>query len=108
MTFKEFDDFQGKLLEEVVQMKDTKGKEYANSSERFANFNRAAQKKGVSRLIVASIFLDKHLDAIDSYIKHNGVIYSTEPIRGRIVDAITYLTLMAGMIEEMADFPKDV
>ena len=100
MTFKEFDKFQQELIAEVVKMKDTKGREYANSASRFANFDRSAAKNGVSRLVIANIFMTKHLDAIDSYIKNGGQVFSTEPIRGRIVDAITYLTLIAGMIEE--------
>lgn len=99
MTFEDFDKIQAKLLLEVAGMGSTKGKEYANSVSRFANFDRAAEKNGVSRLVVANIFLTKHMDAIDSFIK-NGKIFSTEGIHGRIVDAITYLTLIDGMIRE--------
>lgn len=99
MTFEDFDKIQAKLLLEVAGMGSTKGKEYANSVSRFANFDRPAEKNGVSRLVVANIFLTKHLDAIDSFIK-NGKIFSTEGIHGRIVDAITYLTLIDGMIRE--------
>jgi len=100
MTFEEFDKFQRKLIDEVIVMRDTKGKEYAHEGDRFGNFNRGAAKNGVSRLVVANILLSKHMDSIDSYIKTGGKVFSTEPIRGRIVDAITYLTLIAGMIAE--------
>ena len=99
MTFQEFDTFQAELLAEVVKMKDTKGREYASAGDRFANFNQDALDNNINRLAAASIFLNKHMRSIKSYIR-DGQTYSAESIRGRIVDAITYLTLIAGMIEE--------
>jgi hypothetical protein len=99
MTFNEFDKFQEQLLKQVVEMKNTKGKEYANSESRFANFDRLSVRLNISNLAVALVYLTKHMDAIESYIAR-GRTYSTETIQGRIVDAITYLTLIAGMIEE--------
>jgi len=99
MTHTQFDTFQAELIKEVVVMKDTKGKEYSNGDERFGNFNRLALALGIPNITVGWIYLAKHLDSIASFIR-NQKMYSTEPIRGRIVDAITYLTLIAGMIEE--------
>ncbi len=99
MTFEVFDRYHDELLAKVKGMRDTKGKEYANSEDRFANFNRIAQRQGITRLQVASVYLTKHLDGIESFVK-NGRTYSDERIEGRIVDAITYLSLIAGMIRE--------
>lgn len=99
MTFEEFNKFQAELIDEVVKMKDTKGKEYANSESRFGNFDRLAEQLGLGRTTVAWVYTQKHIDAITSYIR-TGKEHSTEPIRGRFVDAITYLTLIAGMVEE--------
>lgn len=99
MTHKDFDNFQEKLLAEVTAMGQTKGKEYASETDRFDNFNQDAADNDIDRLKAANIFLNKHMRAIKSYIR-KGQTYSNEPIRGRIVDAITYLTLIAGMIEE--------
>lgn len=99
MTHKEFNTFQQFLLEEVVKIKDTKSKEYANSENRFANFDRLAVSLNLSNIQIAWVYTAKHLDAIASYCRA-GKCYSNEPIRGRIVDAITYLTLIAGMIEK--------
>ena len=101
MTFPEFDTFQEKLLAEVVGLKDTKGIEYANSESRFANFTRLSERLNIKPTAVALVYLTKHMDAIESYISR-GRTYSTESIQGRIVDAICYLTLIAGMIEEEA------
>jgi hypothetical protein len=99
MTFKEFNKFQADLYVEVLKIKDTKGKEYANSTDRFANFNRLSNRLDISNLQVAWIYLVKHLDAIESYIK-TGKTFSTESIRSRFIDAITYLFLIAGIVEE--------
>jgi hypothetical protein len=99
MTFSEFDKFHSKLINDVFDMRNTKGKEYANSNDRFDNFNRLARKLGINRLQAANVYLTKHLDAIDQYCRTEQT-HSTEGIYGRIVDAITYLSLIAGMIEE--------
>jgi hypothetical protein len=99
MTFVEFDNFQKELLNEVVRMKDTKGKEYANGSDRFANFRRLEQQLKIQDVKICWVYLAKHLDAISHYVEV-GRVESTEPIMGRIVDAITYLTLLGGMIFE--------
>lgn len=100
MTFNAFDEYQKKLLETVIELRSTKGKEYANSDDRFANFNRLAVRLRMSPLQVALVYLTKHMDAIESYIT-NGRTYSTETIQGRISDAICYISLIGGMIAEM-------
>lgn len=101
MTFEQFNAFQESLLEEVKGMARTKGKEYANGVDRFGNFNRLAQRLGITREHVLYVYLAKHLDSIESRIV-TGRTFSTETTRGRIIDAITYLTLLAGMLEEVS------
>lgn len=96
MTFEQFQMFQDKLFQECREMSGTKGKEYAHDADRFANFNRLAQELEIKPELVAWIFTKKHLDAIVSYVKE-GKTFSNEAIRGRFVDAIVYLTLIAGM-----------
>lgn len=99
MTFKDFDTFQADLINEVIAMKDTKGKEYSHSIDRFANFKRLSEELEIPDYTVGWIYCKKHLDSIASYIKE-GKSFSSETIMGRFIDAITYLTLIAGMIEE--------
>lgn len=99
MNFPEFDSFQKLLFAEIVVNKDTKGKEYANGVDRFSNFKRAADDLGLTPEQVCWVYTKKHLDSIAHFCKV-GHIESTEPIRGRFVDAICYLSLMAGIIEE--------
>lgn len=103
MTFQDFDTYSTELLAKVTNMRNTKGKEYAGDNDRFDNFNRLAVKCGkLDRKLVWLVYFTKHIDAIESYIS-NGREFSTESIEGRIVDAITYLTLLAGMIKEEQD-----
>ena len=99
MTFEDFDKITERLMGEIRTMRDTKGKEYAGPRDRFDNFNRLSKRMGISRNQVWQVYFTKHLDAIESYIR-DGQTYSTENIQGRIIDAMTYLLLLAGMIEE--------
>ena len=98
MTHQNFDEYQIKLIEKVIGMRDTKGKEYANSESRFANFDRAAAELGLTNIQVAWVYIKKHLDGIASFCRTEKEL--SESIEGRIVDAIVYLTLIAGMIVE--------
>ena len=107
MTFGDFDKFQAELLAEVVGMRNTKGREYAGTEDRFANFRRLADDLGIPDYQVGWVYTRKHLDSIASYMK-NGKTFSSETIRGRFVDAIVYLTLIAGMLEERALVADDL
>lgn len=107
MSFEEFEVYTQELLKKVHEMKRTKGKEYAGDKDRFDNFNRLGVKcGGMDRKLVWLVYFTKHMDAIESYIK-SGREFSTESIEGRIVDAITYLTLLAGMIKEEKKMHKE-
>ncbi len=99
MTFERFDKFQEELIAEVEKMKTTKGREYANGDDRFGNFNRLAQRLGLPNYKIGWVYAIKHLDSIETWIKDPSKPV-VEPIRGRFVDLITYLTLIAGMVEE--------
>lgn len=105
MTFDQFDKFSTDLIQKVLLMRDTKGQEYARTSDRFDNFNRLAAELKIPREKVWQVYFTKHWDGIRSFID-NGREFSDEGIQGRIVDAITYLTLLAGMIEEDAQKKK--
>lgn len=100
MTFEEFDKFQEELLAEVVKMKTTKGREYANGEDRFGNFNRLAARLNTPNYKVGLIYAIKHLDSIEAWMNDPSKPM-VEPLHGRFVDLITYLTLIAGMAEEV-------
>tara|TARA_R110000868_G_scaffold100015_2_gene274993 strand:- start:16846 stop:17196 length:351 start_codon:yes stop_codon:yes gene_type:complete len=98
VNFPEFEKYFDQLIGKCKGMRDTKGKEYANSTDRFANFDRLATTLDLPRLKIAQVYLQKHLDSINHYVKTG--TEGAEPIEGRFVDAITYLSLMAGMVHE--------
>ena len=74
-------------------------KEYARKqSNAFANFERVADYIGASKEKFLMTYLLKHIDGISSFV--NGHQSQREDVRGRITDAIVYLCLLWGMIEE--------
>ena len=99
MTLEQFDEYFEILVVALRTLASSKGKEYANSKDRFANFRRLAAELDLKDYQVGWVYCKKHLDAIASYMK-NGETYSNEPIQGRFEDAILYLLLIAGMVEE--------
>ena len=77
----------------------TKGTEYSRGEEDVnSNFKRLSEELGIESKQVLYIYLKKHLDAISYYIKTNEV--KSEPIEGRIADAINYLLILASLISE--------
>lgn len=73
--------------------------EYAHQpTEAFANFMRVGERLSMDRKAVLLVYLEKHLDGIHSYVK--GHKSQREDVRGRIKDAIVYLCLLRGMVEE--------
>lgn len=83
----------------LESLTDSKGKEYSHDADQLANFKRQAAELGVSPLMVLAVYLNKHLDAVKSFIK-NGKEFS-EPIEGRIDDAILYLILLKALISDL-------
>tara|TARA_R100000808_G_C2151383_1_gene160400 strand:- start:2319 stop:2705 length:387 start_codon:yes stop_codon:yes gene_type:complete len=74
-------------------------KEYAGDSmDVYANFKRVAKQTNLDRMQVLMVYLLKHIDGIGNYVK--GHETQREPIQGRIIDAIVYLTMLWGMIQE--------
>ena len=98
MTYEAFDELFDGLIAECRGMRDTKGPEYAGTKDRLANFKEQATDYGVSPMVVCGIFKKKHEQAIASYIR--GEYRGSEPIRGRIIDAIVYNALLLGLIVE--------
>ena len=80
-------------------MREAGQKEYARKQDNvFANFERVAEHINTSREKVLMVYMLKHIDGISSFV--NGHKSQREDVRGRITDAIVYLCLLWGMIEE--------
>lgn len=69
-------------------------------SDRIAAFRRISKDIGVSMEKVWGVFFGKHLSAIQKYIKDGQL--ESEPIDGRIADAINYLVLLDAIIKDEA------
>jgi len=80
-------------------MRDSGQKEYARSQDDVhANFKRVASCLNISKEKALMVYLLKHIDGISSYIE--GHKSQREDVTGRIIDAIVYLFLLYGMVEE--------
>jgi hypothetical protein len=82
------------MIERCVRTMATKGAEYTVGSEdRLANFRGVSQDVGIPMEKAWYVFFNKHLRAIQSYIKNGCRVKSEEGITGRIMDCIVYLLL---------------
>jgi len=98
------------ILEDTAEtlrcLTDSKGQEYAGSDDQLANFKRLGNALGLPAEAILLVYLTKHMDSIQSYVraltsdnlKHAPSL--SEPITGRIDDAILYLILLKAIIIE--------
>jgi len=63
-----------------------------------ANFERVSQNLNITPQTALLIYMEKHIDAIRTYIRYGSV--TSEPIEGRIKDARVYLSLLRAMVEQ--------
>lgn len=104
--FQSLIDFQ---FETIRKLTATKGEEYANNestgaADQHVNFRRQAGELNLTPEKILGVYLNKHLDAIKSYIRTERFL--SEPIESRIDDAILYLILLRGLVidrQEAAD-----
>lgn len=87
------------MFAECRELRAKAQREYAHDpSNAFRNFEQLSNELGITREKVLWIFLKKHLDGILAYI--NGYESQRESVEGRINDAVVYLTLLRGMVED--------
>ena len=87
------------IMMEVKKTRDEGQKEYAHTEENvFANFERVATNLDISREQALMVYLLKHIDGINAWVK--GHESQREDVTGRIKDAIVYLCLLWGMVKE--------
>ena len=112
MTTQEFDQELNSVFNGCQEVLVNKGREYQSTknegSNVFANFERISDSVGINRESVLWVYFSKHRDSIATFIRdlENGKSVNeieehlTEPINGRITDAINYLLLLNSMINE--------
>lgn len=106
MNREEFSSFRNAHYNRIAQINDEKGHDYAGDQDALANFKDAAEKLGVSPFQVWAVYHHKHQSAIDTFVREGKV--QSEPIVGRIHDAILYLFLLLGLIEDGKPIPEVV
>lgn len=92
------------LHERLLTLTKTKGEEYKQREDnQFSNFDWLAKTLSLTREQVLVVYLTKHLNSINTWVsdcaRGENRSYS-EPVFGRIDDAILYLLLLRGMAEE--------
>ena len=98
MNYKQLNKIIQSQITQILQTRDDGQKEYARDVDNvFANFQRVGKYIGISQERVLMVYLLKHIDGIMAYI--NGHKSQREGVEGRITDAIVYLLLLRGMVE---------
>ena len=99
MKHKNMLNFMNYIFDEIKEMHIAGQKEYAMDQDNvFANFERIAEQTGFDKKMVLWIYLMKHIDGIASYLK--GHKSQREDVEGRLTDAIVYLCILWGMVED--------
>jgi len=85
-----------------------KSADYAerDGSNVLANFERVAERLGITPEMALAVYAHKHWDAIMAYCKYGDV--TSEGIEGRIKDARVYLALLRGMVEQEKEMQSRV
>lgn len=104
-TRNQFDVMVKETFDSIQRLSAGKGAEYAGDKQHdneHENFDRLSDRLGLSPEQVLMVYLSKHLDSIDTYVSRlskdpSKVPEASEPITGRIDDAILYLLLLKGM-----------
>lgn len=98
MNRAEFLDLIESEFAKIVEINKRKGHDYAGEDDALANFKRHAEQLGLTPEQIWGVYAGKHWDAIMTYVREGAV--ASEPIEGRIQDAILYLFLLRGLVEE--------
>jgi len=107
MKKSEFNELFLDIMMKVKKTRDEGQKEYAHTEENvFANFERVAASLDISKEQALMVYLMKHMDGINAWIK--GHKSQREDVTGRIKDAIVYLCLLWGMASEEIVSEKEI
>jgi hypothetical protein len=99
MNRQEFDAFRNGHYDAIVALNTSKGHDYAGDEDALANFKKDSErfrKIAANDPTMAKWYV--YYEAVMTYLEEGGV--QSEPIEGRIHDAILYLFLLLGLIED--------
>jgi len=92
------------LVSSVDSILNGKGLEYRTNEDVFSNFKSLSEVLGLTKYQIWSVYFFKHITSIQNSIKTNpsdpSSYGTSEKIDSRIQDAIAYLCLLQGMLDE--------
>lgn len=90
------------LFDKCEEILLAKGHDYSEKVDALSNFKRNAEKLGLSKYQIWSVYFHKHIDAVDGAVKRSpeNPQVKSEPLDGRIKDAINYLALLYCLLDE--------
>ena len=90
------------LFKVASEMGNKKNKSYADREDTLANFKRIANKLGLTKYQIWSVYFNKHIDSINNAIKDNPdlPVDASESIEGRLIDVIVYSTILYCLLYE--------
>lgn len=105
MTHERFDALTDAFIKECLGTKTTKGADYAEATDRLANFKQNAESLGLTPFQVWAVYCSKHTDSIYKAIKRSPSYpkKSGEHLSENIKDVIVYSLLLLGLITELEE-----
>lgn len=103
MNQKDFEELCQQIQRDTTDILILKGREYAGSADRLANFKRNAELSGVDPLTVLHVYMAKHWDSFSTYVRDMQAKQPrelSEPIEGRLHDLINYAVLAVALIQD--------
>jgi hypothetical protein len=94
----EFQELMHEQFGRLLDINDKKGADYAGNEDALSNFKRHAVELGLTPEQIWAVYASKHWDSIITYCREGSV--ASEPIEGRIDDALLYLFLLRGLVAE--------
>jgi hypothetical protein len=90
------------LFSEIKSIAESKGNAYSGSEDSLDNFKRNAKNLGLSKYQIWNVYFSKHIDSINNAIKQNPEkpVDKSEGLHGRIIDAMTYLSILECLLKE--------
>lgn len=99
MIRKDFEKLLGSLQQKELEINRSKGEEYCQQDEdALKNFKRNSERLGTDPITVCALYLFKHIDWLENYIKFRQE--GTEGLESRILDIRLYLALLDALIVE--------
>lgn len=102
MNLKDRKDITQSIYNQTMIILEGKGNAYSSKEDTLSNFKKIASSLNLTKYQIWSVYFNKHIDAINNAIKDYPEYPEdkTEGMKGRIFDAINYLTILYCLLHE--------